>query len=118
MTMNSALPDRLIQRMKAGECLKVPHAIASDLREFNSARSKCHENVNRWCKENPGHKPARGWLITGTAVFDKHSVVDRGPGGLLDITPLDDRSYSYFLPHDETQDEFEKLPNQVIAPGI
>jgi hypothetical protein len=103
--------------MKAGECLKVPHATASDLREFNSARSKCHDNVNRWCHENPGHRPLRGWLVTST-VFDKHSVVDRGPGGLLDITPLGDRSYSCFLPEDGSQDEFEKLPNQVIALDI
>lgn len=117
MTMNNALADRLLQRMKAGECLKVPHATASDLREFNSARSKCHDNVNRWCHENPGHKPLRGWLVTST-VFDKHSVVDRGTAGLLDITPLEDRSYSYFLPEDGSQGEFEKLPNQVIALDI
>jgi hypothetical protein len=103
--------------MRAGECLKVPHATASDLREFISARSKCHDNVNRWCHENPGHRPLRGWLVTST-LFDKHSVVDRGASTLLDITPLDDRSYSYFLPHDGTQDEFEKLPNQVIALDI
>ena len=115
--MNSALADRLLQRMKAGECLKVPHATASDLREFISARSKCHDNVNRWCHENPGHRPLRGWLVTST-LFDKHSVVDRGESALLDITPLDGRSYSYFLPHDGTEDEFEKLPNQVVAVDI
>jgi hypothetical protein len=51
-------------------------------------------------------------------LFDKHSVVDRGAGALLDITPLDDRSYSYFLPHDGNQDEFERLPNQVVALDI
>jgi hypothetical protein len=101
----------------AGECLKVPHATASDLRDFISVRSKCHENVNRWCNENPGQRPLRGWLLTST-LFDKHSVVHRGGNDLLDITPLDDRSYSYFLPHDGTQDEFEKLPNQVIALDI
>jgi hypothetical protein len=117
MTMNSALADRLLQQMRAGECLKVPHATASDLRGFISARSKCHDNVNRWCHENPGHRPLRGWLVTST-LFDKHSVVDRGASALLDITPLDERSYSYFLPHDGTQDEFEKLPNQVIALDI
>jgi hypothetical protein len=113
MTMNSALPDRLLQRMKAGECLTVPHATASDLRGFEPVRPKCHDNVNRWCEENPRHRPLRGWLVTSTL-----SVVDRGPGGLLDITPLGDRSDSYFLPHDGSQDEFEKLPNQVIALDI
>jgi hypothetical protein len=103
--------------MRAGDYLKVPHATASDLREFISARSKCHDNVNRWCHENPGHRSLRGWLVTST-LFDKHSVADRGASSLLDITPLDDRSYRYFLPHDGSQDEFDKLPNQVIALDI
>jgi hypothetical protein len=103
--------------MRAGECLKVPHATASDLRGFISARSKCHDNVNRWCHENPSHRPVRGWLVTST-LFDRHSVVDRGTSALLDIMPLDDRSYSDFLPYDGSQDEFDKLPNQVIALDI
>src|SRR5438309_12111078 len=115
MAMNDALADRLLQLIKAGEYLKVPHATASDLREFSSARSKCHDNVNRWCHENPGHKPLRGWLVTST-LFDKHSVVDRGESA-LDM-PLDGPSYSYFLAHDGTEDEFEKLPNQVVAVDI
>jgi len=103
--------------MKAGECLKVPHATASDLRGFTSSHSKCHDNVNRWCHENPGHRPLRGGLVTST-LFDKHSVVDRGESALLDITALDGRSYSYFLPHDGTEDEFEKLPTQFGAVDI
>ena len=66
--------------------------------------------------ENKG-KQLGGWLITST-LFDKYSVVDRGASALLDITPLDDRSYSYFLPHDGIQDAFEKLLNQVTALDI
>lgn len=115
--VNSVLADRLLQRMRRGEYRTVHHATPSDLRGFSSVRSKCHENVNRWCKENPGHNPMRGWLISGT-IFDKHSVVDRGSAGLLDITPLDGRSESHFLPHDGSQEEFEALPNQVIALDI
>jgi hypothetical protein len=57
-------------------------------------------------------------LAVTSTLFDKHSVVDRGASALLDITPLDDRSYSYFLPYDGSQDEFDKLPNQVIALDI
>ena len=63
-------------------------------------------------------KFAEIWSIIYLTVFDKHSVVDRGTGGLLDITPLGDRSYSCFLPEDGSQDEFDKLPNQVIALDI
>ncbi len=53
-----------------------------------------------------------------STLFDKHSVVDRGERALLNITPLDGPSYSYFLPHDGTENEFEKLPNQVVAVDI
>ena len=53
-----------------------------------------------------------------STLFDKHSVVDRGESALVDIMPLDGPSYSYFLAHDGTEDEFEKLPNQVVAVDI
>jgi len=114
MNHNSVLADRLLKRMKDGECQRVPHATASDLVGFRPERSNCHGNVNRWCLQNPGHKPVSGWLVTST-VFDKHSIVDRGAAGLLDITPLPDRPYSDFLAHDGSQEEFDALPNQVIA---
>lgn len=108
--------DRLLKRKRHGESCIVPHATPSDLNGFHAERSRCHENVIRWCSENPDHRPVRGWLITSGAVFDKHSIIDRGPAGLLDITPLVDRAYTEFLIHDGTQEEFDTLPNQVIAP--
>jgi hypothetical protein len=114
---NSVLADQLLQRIRRGECLTVPHACPVDLGGFVPQRSKCHENVRRWCAENPGHKPVPGWLVTST-VFDKHSVVDRGRAGLLDITPLPDRDVSMFLVHSGTQEEFDKLPNQDVALDI
>jgi hypothetical protein len=116
--MNRTLADRLLKRMKRGESRTVPHAVASDLRGFRTEGSKCHENVDRWCRENPGDKPVRGWLVTGEYMFTKHSVVDRGPAGLLDITPLSDRTYSDFLTHDGSQEEFDTLPNQVQAVDV
>ncbi len=112
------LADRLLKRMRRGECRMVRHAVASDLRGFHTDPSKCHENVDRWCRENPSDKPVRGWLVTGGFVFDRHSVIDRGPAGLLDITPLPDRTYSDFLIHDGSQEEFNTLPNQVVAVGV
>jgi len=115
---NSILADGLLKRMKCGESRRVRHAVASDLRGFQTERSKCHENVDRWCQKNLGDKPVRGWLVTGEFVFDRHSVIDRGPAGLLDITPLPDRTYSDFLIHDGSQEEFNTLPNQVVAVGV
>jgi len=116
--MNSILGERLLKKMKRGECRMVPHAAASDLRGFQAEHSKCHENVNRWCQENPTDKPVRGWLVTSEFIFHRHSVVDRGPAGLLDITPLPDRACSYFLVHDGSQEEFDTLPNEVTALDI
>lgn len=114
---NSLLGDRLLKRVKRGESRTVPHAVASDLRGFRTEGSKCHENVNRWCRENPGDKPVRGWLVTGEYLFDRHSVVDRGQNCLLDIT-LPDSAHSRFLIHDEIDGEFDTLPNQVVAVDV
>ncbi len=114
----SVLADQLLRRAKHGEARCVPLASTSDLQGFEGQPWKCHDNVNRWCEANLHHRPARGWLVTtteGGALFDKHSVVDRGPLGLLDITPLRDRSQSEFLAYEGTQEEFDNLPDQVVA---
>ncbi len=101
----------------AGPMRKVRHARATELAGFTAIRNECHVNVQHWCQEHPGHKCVRGWLVTGGAIFDKHSVVDLGAGGLLDITPMSDRAFSEFLPHDGSEREFDTLPNQIIAAG-
>jgi hypothetical protein len=80
---------------------------------FAGERGKCHDNVNRWCLTHHNHIPARGWLISGDCVLDKHSVVKFGSGELLDITPMPDEARRTFLPHDGTEDEFFRLPNQI-----
>ena len=56
--------------------------------------------------------------MTGEYMFTKHSVLDRGPAGLLDITPLSDRTDSDFLIHDGSQEEFDTLPNQEVAVDV
>jgi hypothetical protein len=112
--MNDPLGKRLLERLKRGEAGRVLHATAADLGKFNAQPSKCHDNVNRWCAENPHHRPVRGWAVTST-LFDKHSIIDRGADGFLDITPIRDRSPTLFLGHDEADGGFESLPNQVIS---
>jgi hypothetical protein len=112
------LAGRLFSRLKRGQSITILHATAGDLGSFVSERSKCHENVERWCSQNRAHKPLRGWLVTSDAVFDRHSVVDRGPAAPLDITPLDGRPSRLFLAHDESDGQFESLSNQVNTPGL
>ncbi len=116
--MERDLPDGLLKRLRRGESRQVRHASASDLGQFQAERSKCHDNVNRWCQDHPNDIPIRGWLVTDTVhggIFDKHSVINRGQTGLLDVTPLPDRAYTTFLIHEGSQEEYDSLPNQVIA---
>jgi hypothetical protein len=113
--MNSPLGNRLLARMKAGETLSVRHATADDLLGFAAERWDCHNNVKRWCKEHPGDHRAMGWIISGGCVLDRHSVVDCGPKGLIDITPVLDRQDTLFLLHEGRPEEFDTLPNQVIV---
>jgi hypothetical protein len=89
--LNSELGNRLLERKKEGLCLRVRHATHFDVGSFQPEHSKCHDNVDRWCLEHRDHKPMRGWLLTGSILFDRHSVADLGNGQLLDITPLGDR---------------------------
>jgi len=113
--MNSLLGNRLLARMKAGETLSVRHATADDLLGFAAERWDCHDNVQRWCEEHPGDHRVMGWIISGGCVLDRHSVVDRGPKGLWDITPVPDRQDTLFLLHEGSPEEFDTLPNQVIV---
>jgi hypothetical protein len=116
--MGRDLPDRLLKRLRRGESRQVRDASASDLGQFQAERSKYHDNVRRWCRDDPNDIPIKGWLVMGTvhgAIFDKHSVINRGQTGLLDITPLPDRVYTTFLIHEGGQEEYDSFPNQVIA---
>jgi hypothetical protein len=121
--MACSLPNRLLMRYRRGESKIVPHASPTDLGHFRGERSKCHDNVDRWCQAHPNDLPVRGWLATDMvlgAMFERHSIINRSQTGLLDITPMSDRTESIFLIHDGSQEEFNSLPNQVIStdPGL
>jgi hypothetical protein len=88
---------------------------AAEAGDFVGERGKCHDNVNRWCFAHYDHIPARGWLISGDCVLDKHSLVNLGDGELVEITPMPDDACRTFLPHDGTEDEFIRLPNQIVS---
>lgn len=54
---NRELGNRLLERKKEGLCLRVRYATPFDLGSFQPERSKCHDNVDRWCLEHRDHKP-------------------------------------------------------------
>lgn len=89
-------------------------ATEKELNGFKAIRSRCHENVDRWCRLHPGHVPVRGWLNSG-GILDRHSVVDPGDGTLLDISPRRDAAQLPFLLHDTEDGPFDTLPHQVIV---
>jgi len=117
--MYGSLVERLRERIARGEVQPIPHATAEELGDFHAKPNECHSNVARWCREHPGHRPVIGWLITSGAMFDKHSIVDRGgAAGLFDITPMSDRRTSDFLAHEGTRAEFDAEPNHFVAVNI
>jgi|SRR6266496_2328791 len=69
-------------------------------------RNRCHDNVERWVKENSGATVVGGWVTYadfGLSIgLTAHSVVQGTDGQLFDITPLADervRDTMRFVPH-------------------
>jgi hypothetical protein len=112
------LIDDLILRFRCREDRVVRPATVLKARSFVGERGKCHENVRRWCfmPEHFAHMPARGSLISGEGVLDKHSVVNIGAGEPIEITPMPNDVRRTFLSHGGTEDEFWTLPNQLVIP--
>jgi len=83
--------------------------------------NSCHENVDRWVKENPGTSVVRGWVDYMASVngqmLTAHSVVRTSDGNLLDITPLADervRPAMRFVPHVGDENLFSSLRQSSI----
>lgn len=106
---------------------KLPQTSARPLFNDNEQCS-CSENLSLHVRnamttytagsqENPGHRPLRGWLVTSTG-FDKHSVVDRGRGGLLDITHLETALIAVFFSSMEASTSSTNCPARIIALDI
>lgn len=108
------LVESVTTRFRRREDRVVRPIAAAEAGSFVGERGKCHDNVNRWCFAHYEHGPARGWLISGDCVLDKHSLVKFDNGELVDITPMPDAARRTFLVHDGTEDEFIRLPNQIV----
>jgi|ERR1700685_1155363 len=79
-------------------------------------QSVCHQNVDRFIKENSGYKVVRGWVTYadfGLSVgLTAHSVIQDRDGQLIDITPLGnerDRPGMRFVRHIGTEQEFRSM---------
>jgi hypothetical protein len=106
----------LCRRFRNGEARNLQITDNADLSGFSVKANDCHVNVARWVAVNAGHFHVRGWLVTetyGGYIFDKHSVVGIG-ATLLDITPRSDRFVRRFLLHEDTPEEFDRLPAQMV----
>jgi hypothetical protein len=73
----------------------------------------CHDNVDRWVRENPESSAVRGWVVISTsceAVYiAAHSVVRTSHGCLIDLTPLPPDQATPFIIHEGDHDVFLKV---------
>jgi hypothetical protein len=76
----------------------------------------CHDNVERWVRENLGTSAVSGWVDYMPAVNGRrltaHSVVRGTDGKLFDITPLADervRPALRFVPHVGDEQLFSQM---------
>lgn len=100
--------DRLFARRGSAERLDPREVRFQDGTAPRAA--ECHDNVDRWVRENPGCRAARGWAIeTETAdhaSFAAHSAVDEGDGRLVDITLTGSHR---FLRHEGSDDLWRRI---------
>jgi hypothetical protein len=108
---------RAALRLRAPSATLVPY---HEVRFTNGVPepNACHVNVEQWIKENPQHRPVRGWLITSGFVFDRHSLIADERGELFDITPIQQPYRPPFLVHPGNEAEFMALPAQIILVEI
>jgi hypothetical protein len=88
---------------------------ADEAGDFVSELGNSYDNVNRWCFAHLDHTHACGWLTSGDGVLHKHFLVIIGDNELVEITPMPGDAHRTFLPHDGTEDEFIRLPNQIVT---
>jgi hypothetical protein len=101
---------------RMAEAVSVPYRGVSFADGSTPVQSACHDNADRWVKENPEFAVARGWVTFadyGLSVgLTAHSVVRDSDGQFLDITPLGnerDRAGMRFIPHVGTEQEFRSM---------
>ena len=70
------------------------------------------ENAERLALENPRMRCVRGWLIIGTCIFRKHTVVADEDGRLYEITPQADALP--FASHYPRIGVYDRMPEELF----
>ena len=109
------LVESVTLRFRRREDRAVRTITSAEAGDFVGALGNSHDSVNRWGFAHHDHSSARGWLISGDCVLDKHSLINVGDNDLVEITPMPDEAHRTFLPHDGTEDEFMRLPNRIVS---
>jgi hypothetical protein len=83
---------QICARIKASQIIPFRNVSIGDWRP---EIAKCHDNVARWIKSNPGHTAIHGWIVNASYGEDRvgvtaHTVVRDEDGSLFDITPVAD----------------------------
>ena len=85
---DAAYFDRLLERR--GSAVRLDPRAVSFRDGSPPQANKCHENADRWVRENPSCAAVRRWAIEAESgdhlLLVAHSVVQEGDGQLVDIT--------------------------------
>jgi hypothetical protein len=107
-----AYGDRLYQRRDSGVIAERVEIVVGD---WAPLQNRCHENATVHCELDPSCEPVRGWLFFDFGhqlpyvQFTAHSVVRRGDGVLMDITPAQTFQMYPFIQAEEGEDEYAAL---------
>ena len=121
----SALAKSLYQRRHAA--VVVPYE--PRMMNWEPVEHACHNNTDRYVRENPGCKTIRGWLVfdftLGASIgwppffrFTAHSVVEDADGRLFDLTPSKASQRYPFLQHERPASEFDAFVAAVTRTSI
>jgi hypothetical protein len=84
---------------------------------------ECHQNSERWARDNSGWKAIDGWLVFDytsleplslpLVQFNPHSVVEDENGTRVDVTPSRASQRYPFLEHEGPRDDFIRIVENI-----
>ncbi|MGO4569331.1 hypothetical protein AB4Z52_30870 [Rhizobium sp. 2YAF20] len=91
---------------RSGAAVDVPFKPDVFIGNWKPKVAECHANVDYWVAHHAGYAPVCGWLCYASFGPDSrgytaHSVLRHPNGGLVDITPVEDRNFvhRWFIEH-------------------
>lgn len=116
-----ALAARLFERIDTAVHVR---QLGDQFDNWTPEPGRCHDNVARWIKLNPHHRPVRGWLhapyltLPDIARFVSHSIIETEAGKLMDITLPSTEWAHPFLQHEGPDEEFMELVRNNGTPWL